>query len=361
MADAIAAIKTCDPEVVIVSAHLLDLDEISFSLLKRELLAHRGIGGPYRVVGVAVIDEEKTRLLRHGCSSVIDFDPTNATALIKELTEVMVSKEDQADEYLENEPIVSEREAGKSNVVVVMGTAGAPGRTSIAIGLASELARAGHQTLLIDVDLASPAISLLLGGSGETPGLAAACRLAERDSLTEQTLRHAARRLADGLWLLAGTGIISPPEGVHPRALQRVLEVAQASFDSVVVDSGYAPADSGEVARSADTILVCALPTPLGLTRLVAMLSELSDLGLRGTVHVVLNKCPKPRLKSLVSEVRQLLRTHASSEPVVGVALDRRGFARAEQIGSANAFIGLRSPARRSFRRLRDSLKSVTY
>ena len=44
-------------------------------------------------------------------------------------------------------------------VLVVWGPAGAPGRTTVAVGLSSEIAAAGHECLLLDVDAYGGAVA----------------------------------------------------------------------------------------------------------------------------------------------------------------------------------------------------------
>ncbi|HEY5230123.1 MAG TPA: regulator, partial [Galbitalea sp.] len=68
-------------------------------------------------------------------------------------------------------------------VIAVWGPAGAPGRTTLAINIAAELAAAGRTVALADVDTYSGSIAPTLGMLDEAPGFAAACRLAGADSL----------------------------------------------------------------------------------------------------------------------------------------------------------------------------------
>jgi len=69
-------------------------------------------------------------------------------------------------------------------VIAVWGPAGAPGRTSLAIAIAGELAASGHSVALADADTHGAAIAPSLGLLDEAPGFAAACRLAGTNALT---------------------------------------------------------------------------------------------------------------------------------------------------------------------------------
>ena len=65
---------------------------------------------------------------------------------------------------------------GGGRIVAVWGPTGAPGRTTVAITLADELARLGCGSLLVDGDVYGGVIAAVLGLLDESPGLAAACR-----------------------------------------------------------------------------------------------------------------------------------------------------------------------------------------
>lgn len=75
-----------------------------------------------------------------------------------------------------------------SRVIAVWGPPGAPGRTSVAIAIAAELAALGHSVALADADPYGGATAPALGLLDEAPGFAAACRLAASDSLTHDEL-----------------------------------------------------------------------------------------------------------------------------------------------------------------------------
>lgn len=77
-------------------------------------------------------------------------------------------------------------------VITVRGPHGAPGRSTVAVQLAVELARAGRGTALVDADTVAPSLALLLGLSDDAPGIAAACRRAELGGLDHAELTRLA-------------------------------------------------------------------------------------------------------------------------------------------------------------------------
>jgi hypothetical protein len=85
-------------------------------------------------------------------------------------------------------------QASRASVIGVWGPAGAPGRTSLAIAIAAELAAAGHRVALADVDTHSASVAPAIGLLDEAPGFAAACRLAAVDGLTRDELERVAER-----------------------------------------------------------------------------------------------------------------------------------------------------------------------
>jgi Mrp family chromosome partitioning ATPase len=62
--------------------------------------------------------------------------------------------------------------------VAVWGPTGAPGRTTVAVNLAAELALLGRHTLVVDADTYGGTIAQAVGLFDESPGLAAAARAA---------------------------------------------------------------------------------------------------------------------------------------------------------------------------------------
>lgn len=81
-----------------------------------------------------------------------------------------------ADRILRWQPRTADVPTAEPTTIAVWGGHGAPGRTTLAIELALELARTHGHTALVDADAHAPAVALALGLPDEGPGLAAACR-----------------------------------------------------------------------------------------------------------------------------------------------------------------------------------------
>jgi Mrp family chromosome partitioning ATPase len=98
---------------------------------------------------------------------------------------------------------------GPGTLLAVWGPAGAPGRTTIALGLADAFARRGLSTLLLDADPYGGSVATLTGLLDEAPGLAAACRAANAGRLDISRLAECCRTVGGDLRVL--TGLSDPP------------------------------------------------------------------------------------------------------------------------------------------------------
>ena len=84
---------------------------------------------------------------------------------------------------------------GRGRVVAVWGPAGAPGRTTVAIGVADEAARLGVSTMLADADPYGGTVAHAVGLLDETAGLALASRDAVAGRLDTVRLAQRSRQL----------------------------------------------------------------------------------------------------------------------------------------------------------------------
>jgi Flp pilus assembly CpaE family ATPase len=203
-------------------------------------------------------------------------------------------------------PVAAEQPARNGSVVAVWGPTGAPGRTTVAITLADEVARLGAQTLLVDADVYGGTVAASLGLLDESPGLAAACRQAAATRLDAAALAAACWQLNPTLRVLTGLPIASRWPELRPAAVTAVLGAARQLADVTVLDCGFcletdeeisfdtlAPRRNGAtlaVLDAADTVLVVGAADPIGMQRLVRALAELRDVEVAGPVSVVLNK-----------------------------------------------------------------------
>jgi MinD-like ATPase involved in chromosome partitioning or flagellar assembly len=118
-------------------------------------------------------------------------------------------------------------------VVAVWGAAGAPGRTTVAVHLASALARTGRRTVLVDADVWAPSVAQRLA-LAELPGLVQAARGASGGWLTP--LEPCLQKVTGALEVLTGLPRAELWPEVRERAWLDVLAAVRERSDVVVVD-----------------------------------------------------------------------------------------------------------------------------
>jgi MinD-like ATPase involved in chromosome partitioning or flagellar assembly len=194
-------------------------------------------------------------------------------------------------------------------VIVVWGPAGSPGRTTIAINIAAELAAAGHSVALADVDTHSGSVAPTLGLLDEAPGFAAACRLAGADSLDLQQLERIGQRYLSAhgsFWVLTGIGRPSRWPELSAGRVVGALRSCREWVDYTVVDSGFSLEHDEEISsdlhaprrnaatiaalREADHVIAVGAADPVGLSRFLRAHVDLMETVVTDRVTVVMNK-----------------------------------------------------------------------
>jgi Flp pilus assembly CpaE family ATPase len=192
------------------------------------------------------------------------------------------------------DPRAVSRRPSRGRVVAVWGPTGAPGRTTVAVGIADEAARLGVPTLLVDADVYGGVVAQVLGLLDESPGLAGAARQAAAGTLDEAALRRLAWSVRPQLSVLTGLARADRWPELRPPAVAAVLEEARRSADLTVVDCAFnveedeelsfdtaAPRRNGAtvtVLEAADEVLCVSGADPVALQRTIRALGQLRDL-----------------------------------------------------------------------------------
>lgn len=252
---------------------------------------------------------------------------------------------------------------GTGRLVVVWGPTGAPGRTTVAVGLAAELARLGTPTLLVDADVYGGVIGQVLGLLDEAPGVAAAARLANIGTLDAPGLAALARSVSPGLRVLTGISRAERWMELRPGAMEAVLAVCRSLAPVTVVDCGFAleqdeelsydttaPRRNGAtlvVVQEADTVYAVGSADPVGLQRLVRGLGELRAIRPSGPPTVVINRVRKDVVPGDPQrEIAAALERYAGVLAPYFIPLDVAGLDAALAVGRTLAEAAPRSPAR---------------
>jgi MinD-like ATPase involved in chromosome partitioning or flagellar assembly len=188
-------------------------------------------------------------------------------------------------------------------VIAVWGPAGAPGRTTVAAGVAAVLAQRDRRTILVDADPYGASVGQQLGIVDGVSGLLAAARLTVSGQLEE---RFASVQRGIDSHLSVITGLPRPDRWVELRsgAVHHLLESARRQAH-VVVDTGFSLEDDpgpdfgSRPPRNqltlaslelADEVVVVGSADPVGLSRLVRGLAELRELVPATPLRVVVNR-----------------------------------------------------------------------
>jgi MinD-like ATPase involved in chromosome partitioning or flagellar assembly len=271
---------------------------------------------------------------------------------------------------------VEERPAGAGRVVAVWGPTGAPGRTTVAVGLADEAARLGTSTLLVDADVYGGVVAQVLGLLDESPGLAGAARQAATGRRDGSALLRLAWAVRPHLRVLTGLARADRWPELRPRAVAAVLEEARRLADLVVVDCSFSLEDDEElsfdtaaprrngvtltVLESADTVLCVSGADPVALQRSIRGLDELRETLPDVEPLVVVNQVRRgPVPGKPQEEISGALERFAGRDVRFFLPADRRATDAALASGRTVAEVAPASPLRNALRSMTAALLGV--
>ncbi|MFI5709658.1 CpaE family protein [Kribbella sp. NPDC051620] len=229
---------------------------------------------------------------------------------------------------------------GTGRIIAVWGPTGAPGRSTVAVGLAAELAARQIPTLLADADVYGGTVAQLLGMLDETSGLAAAARSASGGSLDVAVLARHARQVGPNQLVLTGLSRADRWTELRPTAVESVWSTARMLAPCTVVDAGFCIESDEEISfdtlaprrngatlatlEEADEVVVVGTADPVGLTRLIRSLHELRAVVPSVTTRVVVNRVRSGSLGSSPGDaVTEALTRYAGVEPAALLPFDQ--------------------------------------
>ena len=243
------------------------------------------------------------------------------------------------------------------------GPTGAPGRTSVAIALADESARAGVPALLVDADTHGGSVAAHLGLLDDVSGIVVACRQADAGTLDATTLAGAARTIDGRLRVLTGITSGRRWAELRPAALSRLWDACRATPGVTIVDAGFGLECDEELLHdtrsprrhaatltalvAADAVVAVGSADPVGIDRLLVGLEDLQRVVPDTPVHVVVTRVRRSVLGGdPEGQVREALRRHAGIVDLTCVPDDRASYDACLREGRTLAEAAPRSPAR---------------
>lgn len=303
LSDLLAVAEAARVSVAVVSAGFPGIDRSAVARLRECAVTVVGVMSPW--------DEYDALATWSVPSAPLEAGPEELLALVRaadvpDRQEVASSVDALAAPVAGSDEDMYDGEGGEEGtVVVVWGPPGAPGRTTLAVNLAAELAAGGVSTLLVDADTHAASVAQHLALLDEAPGVAAATRLADAGRLDVRSLAAAAPVALPGLRVLTGLPRADRWPEIRDESLTHVLQVARSLVAVTVVDVA-APLEEDEdlsydtraprrnaatlaALRTADRIIAVGAADPVGLQRLVRGLADLAAIG-KSEADVVVTK-----------------------------------------------------------------------
>jgi MinD-like ATPase involved in chromosome partitioning or flagellar assembly len=218
-------------------------------------------------------------------------------------------------------------QASSGRVIAVWGPKGAPGRTTVAIELAAELAATEPRTILVDGDVYGGDIAQMLAIVEELPTIVWAAQRASTDELSQVILEENLRRVdRSGPVVLPGVPRADVWSEISEFGWKRLLQTLGGLFSYVVCDvafcveqpaSGPASRDRDAVARStvtnADRVVAVCRADPVGIKSFLWAMEDLKELVDLDNVLVVANRVRTGEEQ----EVGYVLKKHLGKRPRV--------------------------------------------
>jgi len=301
LGDLLATAATGQARVALVGYSLPGLDADSVDVLRRSGLGVVLVAEPSELAGGG-----ETRVRRLGIEHLLD---SAALASLNETVIAAAAESQRADPRREvgrpARPAEQPETREEGRLVAVWGPTGAPGRTTVAVGVAAELSHRGLASFLVDVDGFGGAVAQHLGVLDEMSGLLAAARMANAGQLDHARLASLARAVNPSLRVLTGLPRAARWTEVRESAFVQLLQLARGIAPYVVLDTAFSLEEDQEVSfgngapqrnamtlvslDQADEVIVVGSADPVGLARLARGMVELLEVVPGCTLRVVIN------------------------------------------------------------------------
>ena len=215
----------------------------------------------------------------------------------------------------------------RARVFAIASGKGGVGKTNIAVNLALTLARQGKRVVLVDADLGTANVDVIL--NIQSPfGLS--------DVIAgNRALGDVAVHFEHNLRLIAGASGLSSAADLGPHERRRLIDelgALEADCDILILDCGAGIAQNVlAFARAADELLLVTTPEPTALTDAYALVKVLSRSDHRPPIALVVNQASTLREGQVVAD-----RVASVAARFLGVGLATYGhILRDEHVGQA--------------------------
>lgn len=267
----------------------------------------------------------------------------------------------------------SDRSPSNGRLVTVWGPTGAPGRSTVALGLAVESAAGGTPTLLIDADTYGGSVAQMLGILDEVSGVLSTARAADTGSLDLAAMTGQVRQLSPTLRVLTGIERADRWPQLRVGSFDRILQMARTMAPVVIVDAGFCLETDEELTydtsaprrnavtlhalERADCVVAVGSADPLGLARLNRGVHELREKVDDVDPQIVVNRM-RDSLRWGRDDIAESIKRFTGREPMCFLPNDQAAVDRAWVQGRTLAEVR-DSPLRRGIASLAHRLLGV--
>jgi pilus assembly protein CpaE len=217
------------------------------------------------------------------------------------------------------------RTRGSGRLITVFSPKGGTGKTVITANLAVAFARGGLKTLLVDLDLQFGDSSMMLGVA---PRATIHDLAVDSGELDAEKLAGYVDLHQSGLGVLAAPLRPEDADAIDDHTLRRLLKVARAAYDVVIVDtSPHFDSAMLTALETTDTLLLICLPEVTALKNVRMAMKTLDRLSVDlNRLSLVLNREGMPAglsAKEVEYALEQPARFRLPNDPAVSAAVNR--------------------------------------
>ena len=330
-------------DIVLVEANLQDRRAM-FAIKK--LSQYVGVSGSLIVLSRNANASSVRDLFQLGVSDVLEL-PINETELSKAIASIIKSPKK-----------LGVKASGR--VISLLKSGGGAGATMLAVNIANNissrqkvLSSVAPKTLVIDLDPQFGTVASVCGASGRVSILDL---IKAGDEFDSSLVESVVRPVTDNMDVIASPSEILPLSSISSEFLKRLLTIAQANYDYVIMDHSQNWSSTTATALTmSDVILPVTLPCVEHANSTVAMLSSLTDMNIeREKVLVVHN-----RVKGMVHADRVNSIDKMTRRPSVTILEDTKVHIQARNLGKLLSDVGGSKGQRKAIAKLVDRVLEI--